>query len=54
VLDGVLLPVILIVLLLLSNDPRIVGTHRNPPWVNAVGIVTVLAALAADFAALVS
>jgi Mn2+/Fe2+ NRAMP family transporter len=54
VLDGVLLPVILMVLLMLSNDPRVVGAHRNPRWVNVVGVLTVLAALAADFATLLA
>jgi len=54
VLDGVLLPVILLVLLMLSNDRRVVGNDRNPRWVNVVGALTVLVALAADFAALVT
>lgn len=54
VLDGVLLPVILLVLLMLSNDPRVVGADRNPRWVNVVGALTVLVALAADFATLLA
>ncbi len=49
VLDGVLLPVLLIVLLLLSNDTRIVGEMRNPFWVNVTAGITILIALAADF-----
>lgn len=53
VLDGVLLPVILAILLVLSNDRRIVGRARNPRWINAVAVLTILLALAADFAALV-
>lgn len=54
VLDGVLLPAILIILLALSNDRRVVGANRNPAWVNWVASGAVLAALAADFAALVT
>lgn len=53
VFDGVLLPLNVLVLLMLSNDPRVVGRQRNPRWVNAVGVVTIVAVLAADFAALV-
>ena len=52
VLDGVLLPVLILVLLVLSNDPRIVGSARNPLWVNVMAVITILVALAADFVAL--
>jgi Mn2+/Fe2+ NRAMP family transporter len=54
VLDGVLLPAILTLLLVLSNDRRVVGRARNPMWINVVAVLTILMALAADFAALVS
>ena len=55
VLDGVLLPAILLILLVLSNDRRIVGAgNRNPTWVNWMSGLAVLAALAADFAALLT
>lgn len=54
VLDGVLLPAILTILLVLSNDRRVVGTLRPPTWMNVVAVLTILLALAADFAALVS
>ncbi|MDX2169894.1 MAG: divalent metal cation transporter [Deltaproteobacteria bacterium] len=54
VLDGVLLPAILAILLVLSNDRRVVGSSRNPRWMNVVAVLTILMALAADFAALVS
>jgi len=54
VLDGVLLPAILLILLTLSNDRRIVGESRNPAWVNWMAALAVVAALAADFAALVT
>ncbi len=37
VLDGVLLPVILLILLTLSNDRRIVDAQRNPSWINRRG-----------------
>ncbi len=52
VLDGVLLPILMLMLLVLSNDERIVGPARNPRWANWVAILTILIALATDFIAL--
>lgn len=52
VLNGVLLPVLIIMLLVLSNDRRIVGTARNPRWVNWMAVLTILVALAVVFIAL--
>ena len=52
VLDGILLPVLILMLLVLSNDQRIVGAARNPRWVNWMAVLTILVALAADFIAL--
>ena len=52
VLDGVLLPLLITMLLVLSNDRRIVGDTHNPHWVNITGILTVLITLAANFIAL--
>ncbi len=53
VLDGVLLPVLMLMLLVLSNDKQVVGSHKNPPWVNWMAILTIFVSLAVDFAALV-
>ncbi len=53
VLDGVLLPVLMLMLLVLSNDKQVVGNYKNPPWVNWMAILTIFVSLAADFAALV-
>jgi Mn2+/Fe2+ NRAMP family transporter len=52
VLDGVLLPFVVLILLVLSNDRRVTGTHRNPAWVNWVAGLTIVLVLAADFVAL--
>ena len=46
-LNGILLPVILVFMLLLVNNPRIMGRHTNPAWLNVVawgltGLVTLL------------
>jgi NRAMP (natural resistance-associated macrophage protein)-like metal ion transporter len=41
-LNGVLLPVILIVMLVLINDKRIMGAHANRRAANAIGITTVV------------
>ena len=37
VLNGLLLPVILIFMLLLINDERVVGDLRNTRWLNVLG-----------------
>ncbi len=36
-LNGILLPIILIFMLRLVNNPRIMGRHVNPRWLNVVG-----------------
>ena len=53
VLDGVLLPIIVLMLLILSNDRRVMGRVRNPRWVNAIAGFTILLTLAADVVALI-
>jgi Mn2+/Fe2+ NRAMP family transporter len=53
VLDGVLLPVVMLILLVLSNDRRIMGDTRNPRWVNWLAGLTIIVSLAAIFVALV-
>ncbi len=35
-LNGILLPVILVFMLRLVNNPRIMGKHTNPPWLNVL------------------
>jgi Mn2+/Fe2+ NRAMP family transporter len=35
-LNGILLPIVLIFMLRLVNKPRLMGSHVNPPWLNAV------------------
>lgn len=37
VLNGLLLPIILVFMLRLVNNPRIMGCHTNPAWLNVVG-----------------
>jgi Mn2+/Fe2+ NRAMP family transporter len=46
-LNGILLPIILVFMLRLVNNPRIMGNHVNPAWLNIVawgltGLVTAL------------
>ncbi len=36
-LNGILLPVILVFMLRLVNNPRIMGSHTNPTWLNVLG-----------------
>jgi Mn2+/Fe2+ NRAMP family transporter len=42
VLDGLLLPVVLICMILLVNNKEIMGEHVNKPFNNIVGLVTVI------------
>jgi NRAMP (natural resistance-associated macrophage protein)-like metal ion transporter len=53
VLDGVLLPMVMLILLVLSNDRQIMGPARNPPWVNWIAGLTIVVAVAAMFTALI-
>lgn len=46
-LNGILLPIILFFMLRLVNNPRIMGTHTNPTWLNVLawgltGLITLL------------
>ena len=50
VFDGVLLPLMLTVLLFLSNDVRLTG-RRNPLWINAAAALGIAFAVLADAAA---
>jgi Mn2+/Fe2+ NRAMP family transporter len=52
VLDGVLLPVVMLILLVLSNDRHVMGDTRNPRWVNWTAGATIIVSLAAIFVAL--
>ncbi len=36
-LNGILLPIILVFMLRLANNPRIMGEHTNPRWINVLG-----------------
>jgi Mn2+ and Fe2+ transporters of the NRAMP family len=49
-LNGILLPIILVFMLRLVNNPRIMGTHTNPTWLNVLawgltGLITLLTLL---------
>jgi NRAMP (natural resistance-associated macrophage protein)-like metal ion transporter len=49
-LNGILLPIVLVFMLRIVNNPRIMGKHTNPPWLNVVawgltGLVILLTAI---------
>jgi Mn2+/Fe2+ NRAMP family transporter len=46
VVNGVLLPFILVFMLVLINKPRLMGTHRNGPWFNFAAWSTALILIA--------
>lgn len=41
VLNGVLAPPLVVLVLLLSNNPKIMGERSNPAWMNVLGWITV-------------
>ncbi len=51
-LNGVLLPVVMLIVLVLCNDRPIMGDARHPRWVNWIAVLTSVVALAAIVAAL--
>jgi Mn2+/Fe2+ NRAMP family transporter len=53
VLDGVLLPVVMVILLVLSNDRQIMAPAHNPHWVNGLAGASIIVAVAAMFMALI-
>jgi len=44
--NGILLPVILILMLILCNNPKIMGKHTNTPTFNAIAWITVIITIA--------
>jgi NRAMP (natural resistance-associated macrophage protein)-like metal ion transporter len=40
IVNGALLPFVLVYMLRLANDPKLMGEHRNPRWFNVVAWVT--------------
>lgn len=44
--NGVLLPVILVLMLLLCNNPKVMGKHTNTPTFNAIAWITVIFTIA--------
>lgn len=42
VINGVLAPPLLVLLMLLSNNPRVMGKRTNPLWLNILGWLTTL------------
>jgi Mn2+/Fe2+ NRAMP family transporter len=53
VLDGVLLPVVMLLLLILSNDRQIMGEVRYPRWTNWTAVLTIVISLSAITIALI-
>jgi Mn2+/Fe2+ NRAMP family transporter len=47
IINGLLAPVLLVVLLLVSNNPQVMGQRRNGLRTNALGTLTAIAAIAA-------
>lgn len=54
VLNGILTPILVILLLLITNNRRIMGKHVNGFWSNFLGIITVVFMLGLDVALLIT
>ena len=50
VLNGVLAPPLIVILLLLTSNPAIMGSRSNPLWLAALGWVTVAVMTGASLA----
>jgi NRAMP (natural resistance-associated macrophage protein)-like metal ion transporter len=50
VLNGVLAPPLIVIVLLLTSSPRIMGTRSNPRWLKVLGWITVVVMTAASVA----
>lgn len=46
ILQGILTPILLIFLVLISNNPKVMGKHTNGFWTNLIGWATVIVMLA--------
>ncbi|HLH20129.1 MAG TPA: divalent metal cation transporter [Bryobacteraceae bacterium] len=40
VINGVLAPPLIVLLVLLTSDPKVMGEHTNPPWLRSLGWLT--------------
>jgi Mn2+/Fe2+ NRAMP family transporter len=54
VLNGVLAPPLVIIVLLLTSNPQVMGTRSNPPWLSVLGWITVAVMTAASVAMFVT
>src|SRR5579863_7030192 len=50
VLNGVLAPPLIVIVLLLTNSPKVMGTRSNARWLNVLGWITVAVMTAASLA----
>ena len=50
VLNGVLAPPLIVIVLLLTNSPKVMGARANPRWLNVLGWITVAVMTAASLA----
>jgi NRAMP (natural resistance-associated macrophage protein)-like metal ion transporter len=50
VLNGVLAPPLIVIVLLLTNNRKVMGTRSNPRWLNVLGWITVAVMTAASLA----
>jgi Mn2+ and Fe2+ transporters of the NRAMP family len=50
VINGFLAPPILVVIMLIANNPRVMGRRTNGPWTNVVGWLTAAVMFAAAIA----
>jgi Mn2+/Fe2+ NRAMP family transporter len=42
VLNGVLAPPLIVIVLLLTSNPEVMGAHANPRWLSILGWITVV------------
>ena len=54
VVNGIVLPFVLIFMLLLTNDRELMGDHVNPRWFNVVAWITVVVMIVLTLAMVVT
>ena len=52
--NGIVLPFVLVFMLLLANDPELMAEHVNARWYNVVAWITVIAMIVLTFAMIIA
>ncbi len=54
VVNGLLAPPLILLVILLTSDPKVMGEHINPAWLRVLGWITFVVMVGAAFGMLVT